>query len=407
MLAVMYGTVFAQALQLLMSPVFTRVFEPKEIGLLTVFVVLPNVIIPAIGGRFELAMILPRFDRHARIVLGFAVKTSIAISLIFFAATAVAISIGVFPDLKSLRGLAWLVPVYTFLSGQVFILQFVLNRSGQFKRIGQTRLLVAIFTSTFSITFGVLGWGSTGLILGAFIAQCLTLIILSRWVRNWLGPDILLWPKRSSPLLRKYRTYPLLLAPSSLLDGITLALPVLILNRFCGDDVVGWFGLMTRIAVAPITVISSSIRQVNLSVVAELVNSGRSARRHVLKIGALLWISTIIPLGIILLWGPDLAALVFGEQWRESGVYLQILGPAMAARLVATPLSMTIGATRNNHLSVIWGITGFFSTLIVLLATALSGGDARAILVNFGICDFLVYIFLQGLIVYAAGRPKK
>ncbi len=402
----MYGAALAQVLQLLVSPIFSRVFDPTEIGILTVFMVLPNILIPSLGGRFELAMVLPRSDKYARILLGLAFKTSLAIFLVFFAITAVGFATGHFPDLEKLNSLTLLIPIYTFITGQVFILQFALNRSEQYKKIGETKLCIVIFTSILSITFGLLGWGSTGLILGAFFAQFITLLFLSTWVRKWIGIDLLTWHRRSSFFLYKYRTYPLLLAPSNLLDAITLALPVIVLNQFCGNNVVGWYGFMARIAVAPITLLSTSVRHVNLNIVAELFNNGKSARPHIFKVGAMLWGITLLPLAAIMIWGPDIVAFAFGEQWREGGVYLQILGPAYAARLVGTSLTMTIGAAGKNHLAVIWSITGFCSTLIVLLANAMNGAEAKTIILNYAICDFLVYVFLQVLIVYAAGRPK-
>jgi O-antigen/teichoic acid export membrane protein len=152
-------------------------------------------------------------------------------------------------------------------------------------------------------------------------------------------------------------------------------------------------------------VISIAVSQVNLREVAEIVRNGGNARKHVLKIGGTLWLITILPLVIVLIWGPDLFAMIFGSEWREAGEYMRLMAPAFAARVVASPLSTTIGATQNNLLGMSWKVLAFTTNLIVLLSLAY-GGDPKTVILGLGISDFCLYLLYQAMIFHAAGKPR-
>ncbi|MDA7765780.1 hypothetical protein N8917_00400, partial [bacterium] len=70
---IMAGTGLAQVILMAATPILSRLFDPIQFGILTAFLVVPNALLPAIGGKFEVAMVLPRSDRTARLLLGFAI----------------------------------------------------------------------------------------------------------------------------------------------------------------------------------------------------------------------------------------------------------------------------------------------------------------------------------------------
>jgi O-antigen/teichoic acid export membrane protein len=48
---------------------------------------------------------------------------------------------------------------------------------------------------------------------------------------------------------------------------------------------------------------------------------------------------SIIPFGLVILFGPEMFALVFGEHWREAGVYSQIMAPWLMVNFLTSPVS--------------------------------------------------------------------
>ena len=403
---VLSGSVLAQLIQLLASPILTRVFDPTEIGALTVFLAFSQVALPAIGGKYEVAMVLPRSERNAKLLLGIALRINLLISLgvlcvLLFPASVFFSN----ENAELLSNWIWLIPVYIWLAGNVIILQYALNRAESFGRLGVTRIAVAFFTVAISISLGVYGMGVGGLIIGAFTGQLLTMILLLFWNRSSIGWCSINWSPRHCALLKKYRDFPMFNASSSLLDGITLALPILVIGKYFSGDVVGWFGLMYRVASAPVSLVSSSISQVNLRFVAQAVRDGASPLPHILRTASLLFALSVLPLVIILVWGPELFGLVFGSSWETAGEYARFLAPAFAMRFIASPLSSTLGATQNNRLGMIWKLLAFVTTVTVL-AGSLITLNPNTVILALGISDFCLYVLYLGFIVYAAVHPR-
>ena len=78
--AASFGTILAQAVTLLSVPVITRFYEPENFGVYALFMILPNIVIPNLAGKFDVAIPVPRSDAAARELLGLGVKCIIGIT---------------------------------------------------------------------------------------------------------------------------------------------------------------------------------------------------------------------------------------------------------------------------------------------------------------------------------------
>jgi len=205
--------------------------------------------------------------------------------------------------------------------------------------------------------------------------------------------------------MARYKDYPIFNGSSSLLDGITLSLPIFFLAHYFPESIVGYFALLLRVANAPLSFISASVSQVNLRKVVDLVNERREVTPHIYKLALLLIAIVSVPTVLLVLFAPELFAFIFGESWREAGVYSQILIPALAVRFVASTLSSTLGATRNNQYGALWKVIALFSTLVVFAWFA-PKGDIKIFLYAALVNDVLLYILYFIFIVKAAKKPR-
>ena len=78
--AASFGTILAQAISLLSVPVITRIYEPKDVGVYAIFMILPNIVIPNLAGKFDIAIPVPRSDAVARQLLGLGAKCIVGIT---------------------------------------------------------------------------------------------------------------------------------------------------------------------------------------------------------------------------------------------------------------------------------------------------------------------------------------
>jgi O-antigen/teichoic acid export membrane protein len=122
-------------------------------------------------------------------------------------------------------------------------------------------------------------------------------------------------------------------------------------------------------------------------------------RKSVLSMAAL----SIVPLGILGLFGRPLFTLVFGRQWADAGTMAQILSPGLVLEFVALPLGIFFLVTGKQRYS-------FLVQLVALPAVLLAIGLGRYWLNDvLAMCALLaVAMFGANLaIIVLAGRAAR
>jgi len=142
-----------------------------------------------------------------------------------------------------------------------------------------------------------------------------------------------------------------------------------------------------------------------LKKVADLANYNKPIRPYLFRI-TLLLLAIVAPFAVIMiLLAPSLFVWVFGSQWREAGVYLQILMPSIAIKFVVSAVSTTLIGTANNQLYAVWNVTAFILTFGMLFFVA-PKDSVTGMLIVIMLTNLLLYTFYFSLIWYAAKTPK-
>jgi len=81
----------------------------------------------------------------------------------------------------------------------------------------------------------------------------------------------------------------------------------------------------------------------------------------------------LFPMLVILACGPDLFGTVFGEQWREAGVYARFLVPWSFMSTVCSPLTRLFDVTQRQRLDFLMGCASLGIVYISLLIGGRSG----------------------------------
>jgi O-antigen/teichoic acid export membrane protein len=163
---------------------------------------------------------------------------------------------------------------------------------------------------------------------------------------------------------KRYIRFPLFSFPSGVINTLALQLPVFMLSAIYGLNVVGMYSLASSLLVISSSLISSSMSQVYF---AEVANLMRQNSRDIKK----LYISTtakLFKIGIPLIMIPCLLApflfpILFGEVWKDAGLYCLPLAIMAIAGFAISPTSMLSGYG-FNHWQLLWDI--FRTALIVI-----------------------------------------
>ncbi len=399
------GTVIAQLLPLLASPALTRLYSPEQFGLFAIFMAFVSSFTQASTGHFEIAMMTPKRSHTARELL--------TIALYFSVLFAILILMGVaffhqqvlnLLNAQELSEWVYIVPLMVIAIGLSQLLAHYANRNEHYSFIAHAALLQGITIVTVSLLLGALKVGFSGLVIAYACGSLVSFAYL--WWRHrteLLALDFRI-TKDKLKIAKHYKDYPLFSGSMSIFDGLALALPTFFLAAGYPEAVVGYYALVMRILYSPLMFLSTSVGQVNLKKVVNLIHSQRSILPYLHNVTFVLMAIAGIPSLLLFFYGPQIFTFVFGKDWLIAGEYAQILAPALIIRFTASTLSSTLGATQHPRLAGFWKITSFITTFMVLW---LFSGEvsAQQILKYLVFKDIILYLFYYTLIYYSAANP--
>ena len=83
-LTLLKGSVLAQLIPLIISPFITRLYSPKELGLLALFSSISIILGSVVNGRYEQALVLVKTENEANHLTILSLFISLVVSLLLF-----------------------------------------------------------------------------------------------------------------------------------------------------------------------------------------------------------------------------------------------------------------------------------------------------------------------------------
>jgi lipopolysaccharide exporter len=346
------GTALAQLIVLAATPLLTRLFAPEAFGVAAMFMALTGVAGVVACLRYELAIVLPESDREAANLLALSLLTALVVSVVVLIVTwFFGPLILQWLNMSELVPYLWLVPVYVLVHGVFLGLNYWNTRTKHFKRLAASRVAGSIATATGSLSVGFLGHATGGVMVAAQVGgQAIAAAALGGQIwrsdRRFIYSN-LDWQEMFRGLSR-YRKFPLLSSWPALMNSLSWQLPALMLGVFFNPVVVGMYALGLRLFQTPMSLVSGAVSQVFYRHAAETKDTGQlpmvvgSLYRQLLSL-------VLVPCLVLMLIGQELFGFVFGSQWREAGLYAQILAPWAALWFTSSPLSVVYIALEQQE----------------------------------------------------------
>ncbi|MDA3875550.1 MAG: oligosaccharide flippase family protein [Halothiobacillus sp.] len=330
MAVVATGTAGAQAITISFSPVVTRIYGPEAFGLLGTFMAIVAVAIPVSALAYPIAIVLPKDDRDALGLARLSAMLSIAVGLMM----AVALWVGgdwLFVTLgaESVGGYLFLVPLAMLFAAWMQIAQQWLIRKKEFGVVARTAIVQSFTLNCAKTGIGWLHPLGAVLIVLATLGPALHAALLFIGARRRYGADASEAQGSSGATLKelahRHRDFPFYRAPQNFINAASQSLPVLILAAFFGPAAAGFYTIGTLVMGMPSTLVGKAVKDVFYPRITEAAYKGENLYQHIVRAtGALLAIG-IVPFGLVMLFGPWLFSLVFGEAWVVAGEYARWL----------------------------------------------------------------------------------
>ncbi len=327
-LTLMTGATIAQAIPIAISPILTRIYTPEDFGVFALFMAITAIFSSISSGRYELAIMLPKKDEDAINIFafGFIIITSLSVFLLIVIIVFNNYIVNLINN-DEIRFWLYFIPVAVFFTGLYNILNYFNNRKKNYKDIANATILKSIILSIIQLSIGFIKEGATGLISGQIISQ---MFANMRLLKNIIKNKVLI-SKISKvkiiALAKKYKDFPKFQAPHAFLNTFSSNLPVYMFGTFFNSTIVGFYSLSTRIIFTPMMIIAGASAKVYNQRVSEIYNKNGDSYDFTIRLLKSLLTKIFIPFLLIVIFAPDIFSIIFGEGWREAGVYTQILSP--------------------------------------------------------------------------------
>ena len=161
------GTGAAQLVALLALPLMTRLYAPEDFGVFSIYAAILSIGAVLVCLRYELAIVLPKSEKLAKLVFNVAIISSIIVSMIFI------LIIFFFSKLiLDLYGLdadqlwIWLLPLSLFIGGCYKASIFWHTREKNYKNLAIAKVSQSLPQTVIQLLLGFTGIGVIGLVLG-------------------------------------------------------------------------------------------------------------------------------------------------------------------------------------------------------------------------------------------------
>lgn len=404
-LTLMTGTTIAQAVPVAISPILTRLYTPAEFGVFALFVSITSIFAAIANGRYELAIMLPDEDSDALNIaaLGLCIAAALSLALLVVVALfgeSIARGLGS----ADIRYWLYLMPFTVFFMGLYNVLNYYSSRKKRFSDVAEANVTKAVVLAATQVVLGLLKFGAGGLVAGQVASS---VGANAKLIRN-IKQDIRLSGVISTGAIKRnaseYRDFPKFSLWGILANTLSINIGSILISRFFFASALGQYALMQRVMALPATLIAGAIGQVFYQQASQEMRSSGTALKAFRRTLAKLALISIPVFGVAYFVVEYAFVLVFGEPWREAGLYAQALVPLFAVRFVVSPLSTMNQVYLKNRIGMYANFAILGITVAVLTAGGMAGLPLLDILHVLAAALSAIYLgFLLVIYRYAAG----
>ena len=393
-LKLLTGTALSSAIGLLTLPIITRLYTAEDFGNYQLF----YSIVIVLGGvaclKYELAIVLPKKDDDvnylAFISLGTLGLFSMLTALVFYLFQDFILG---FLNAEILADYVPLIGIGVFAVGLYQFGTNILLRNKRFNDISKNKILMT-------------GGNQGGALLLGYFAPSFIWLVVSFVFGNLLAASIVFYRKlisfkdldmdRVKELLVIHKKFPLLNTPNIFINTTSLQLPVFMISKYFSADILGLFNLASRISMIPMGLMGTSISQVYYQTASQAYNETGDLLGIYYRTLRKLAVLGLAPFLLMLIFAPYFVDLIFGEDWADTGEYMQIMSFYVYFQFLYSPLSRTFIILNRQEI-------GFYISIgamaIRLLSMYMFRDSITEMLIALSVSASGIYIFYN-LVTY-------
>ena len=410
----MSGTLLAQLINVIISPIITRLYGPEAFGLASLFITIAGILGSIACLRYESAIVLAEHNEESANILVLCFFISILtsfISLIFFHLFGVPFCSLL--NASELIKYLWLLPIFIFLTGVSVAMSYWINRQKDYGVLSLSKFGNSVLTGFTRLGLGWTGFTSElSLIYSAILGTILSasIMCIHIWYSKKFYCNYTIHFNIMKSSLNRYKKFPIYDTWASLITSLQWQLPIFILSFFFSPVIVGYYSLSMMVLQLPVSLLGTAVSQVFFQRVAEAKNFGK-IDKLVEGFFINLFAIGVCPFLLISAIGSDFFRLAFGPNWIEAGVYSQILAFWMLFLFITSPISTLFSILEMQRAALVINIITLPLRSLALVVGGMLGNALLAIIL-FALSGVLIYglvniWLLRKSEVIIAPLPKK
>lgn len=354
-LTLMSGTVIAQIIPILLSPILSRIYTPDEFGVFSMFTSIAAAVAVVATFRYELAIMLPEKETTAINLLRLSFLITITLSL--FLLIIIVLFQHQLPDFLStpeLSSFQFYLPVILLFAGGAQALNYWISRQKKFHLLAAGKIGQTGITGIASIVFGSLNFSSAGLIIGAVAGQFTSFLIYAAGsFRKIIFLESFVSRKNILENFRHYKTFLFVNTPHALLGVFQDILVIFLINHFFSKTALGSYAFGFRILKVPAAFIGAAMFQVYFQRASTLKTDAKNLQALTKSVYLQMSLIGVPIFTFIAVLAPPLFSWVFGDEWKHAGEIAQLISPWLLLNFIFSPVA-AITIVLNKQQWAIW-----------------------------------------------------
>lgn len=379
------GSAIGQLITLAATPLIARIYLPSQYGEYAAFLAICNVFVVVACLRYDAALNAADDKQTASIFLAACSAAAITAFAVFLftwsplGASLLDRVIGRHVNAYWIAAAALICGIYQATSSMAV-------RNGQF---GYLSLLRAGQPATFSIAAIASPIGLIGSCLLGFLSALPLAVKFGAGLRSTSGRAV-------AEAAWRFREFPVMSLPTSLLDALSIGIPVWFISWHYSSMDAGNYVQVQRLVAAPLLLAALAVGQVFLKRAGDLVRDGQSARAFQRRMVTYLFVGALALAVAIALFFSPLLSLLLGAHWRTDTGFLLLVFAPIAVRSCVSPVTGIFIVRNRLRACAVWQALYFLATVTIF--TCLAGHTSfehllAAYALNEAVC-YALYLYL-------------
>ncbi len=348
----MSGTIIAQIISFMISPLMTRLYTEEQIGEYTLFLTAVTMFGSVICGRYDMAIVSEK-DHKGMFSL---IKLSFVITMILSVAVSLGYSIYFCSSDSTQRGFAEIFPwivAFLLITGFLNIVHSYNNRHQDYKLMATSSVTKEIGKATTIVGFGVLHLGTLGLLISYLFSGVLELWQQAKRLKSNIFEIKKITTHDLKSVAKKHIRQPVYSVPASFANSFSYAIINIFVDALFGTVTLAYYSMSFRMLGIPLSLISNSTSKAYFEKATREYDQTGGFRKTFMQTSLFLLVLAIPMTVALMIFAPWAFELFFGDGWGVSGEYVRYLAPMFGIRLIVSPLTPTMIICNKQKMELI------------------------------------------------------